>query len=291
MQRIRIIAPAKVNLYLEVIDRRPDGYHDLRTIFQAIDIYDTLEFDEQPFGLQVTSDWPGLPEGKDNLCWRAAALLSSRRDLKKGMKIHVSKQIPPGAGLGGGSSDAAATLKGLNRIWRLNLDRGELQEMASLLGADVAFFLDGGAGVGEGMGEKIRPIPTSEISFVIVWPEICLSTPAVYGEWDKRPEKAKSTLASMITALEDGEQNRIASLLRNNLEGAANRLSPICGEIKEEMLRAGCLGAMVSGSGSAVFGIASSNKEAQKIAKVLHGKYHWVRSAKSLARKSGTENG
>lgn len=280
---IRLTARAKVNLFLAVRGVRPDGCHELETVFQALDLADEIELELQPEGLRVSSHHPDLPDGEENLCWRAAALLQQRMASQKGVELRLTKRIPVGAGLGGGSSDAAAVLRGLNRLWELDLDEQALQQLGASLGADVAFFLRGGTALGRGRGEFLSPLPTPQLRLVIAWPKVALSTRLVYQAWDAQPSQGEAELAEMAQAIEADDPARIAGALRNDLEAATLRLCPACGELKQRLLAAGALGAMVSGSGSAVFGIAESESAAEEVAGRLAGEDVWVRVAKTTS--------
>jgi len=263
---VRVVAPAKVNLFLAVEGRRPDGWHAVETVYQAIDLADKIEFRPRPSGIHLVSDWEGLPTGEGNLCWQAAALLQEKSGTERGVEIRLHKRIPPGAGLGGGSSDAAATLKALNRLWGLGLSAEELQKCAASLGADVAFFLQGGTALGRSRGEAVSSLPTPQLWFVLAWPRMGLSTAAVYQEWDEQPCRESGSLREMLEALESKDTGKIASCMRNDLERAAARLCPVCADLKKELLEEGCPGALVCGSGSAVFGIARDSQQARETA-------------------------
>lgn len=280
---IRVLAPAKVNLFLAVKGRRPDGSHELETIFQAIDLADVIELELLPSEIRLTSDRPGLPAGEGNLCWRAAALLREKAGTQKGATIRLRKEIPVGAGLGGGSSDAAAALVGLNRLWELDLATEDLQDCAAQLGADVPFFLQGGTALGKGRGEVLSPLPTPDLRLVVAWPKTTLSTALVYQAWDEQPGQGAVSLEEMLEAVQKNDPAQIAASLRNDLEAAAMRLCPACAAVKEDLLRAGGLGALVSGSGSAVFGIARDERHADEMAASISAREDlWIRKAKSL---------
>jgi 4-diphosphocytidyl-2-C-methyl-D-erythritol kinase len=284
METIKITAPAKVNLFLAITGRRPDGFHELETIFQAVDLCDTIELKLQPSGITLECDWPDLPVDENNLCWKAAARLQQKNKVAAGVALRLQKQIPPGAGLGGGSSDAAATLLGLNRLWELNLSPEQLQEYAAQLGADVPFFLRGGTAVGKARGETLAAIATPDLWFVIAWPGKILSTAAVYKAWDEQPAGSAISLQQMLDALQPRPLQHIAGLLRNDLEAAAIKLYPACAKLKRELLEAGCPGALVSGSGSAVFGLAGSEHQAHDItAQFSHRHNLWMRIARSIS--------
>jgi 4-diphosphocytidyl-2-C-methyl-D-erythritol kinase len=280
---IRISAPAKVNLFLAVRGRREDGFHELESVFQAIELADEVEFQPRPEGIRISADWPGLPDGEDNLCWRAANLLMEETGARRGVEIRLHKRIPPGAGLGGGSSDAAAVLLALNRLWELNLSAEALGRLAASLGADVAFFLKGGTALGRGRGEVLSSLPTPDLWFVLAWPEENLSTAQVYRAWDEQPAAGEASLEEMLEAVKSNDSRRTAACLRNDLEEAAMRLCPPIEGLKKELLEAGCLGAQVSGSGSAVFGIAQDENHAGEIAAVLSRQEGlWMRRSHAL---------
>jgi 4-diphosphocytidyl-2-C-methyl-D-erythritol kinase len=285
MSSINISAPAKINLFLEVAEKRSDDYHSLRTVFQAIDLVDTIELKESESGISLINDWPELPNGQNNLCWKAAALLARATGCGRGVQITLHKEIPVGAGLGGGSSDAAATLLGLNKLWELNLSPRELLPIGERLGADVNFFLQGGSRLGEGKGEILSPLAPVRLHFVTAWPRVLLPTAAVYAAWDERPERGAVGLEAFLEAWRKGEPEIIAAHFRNDLQAAAERLCPVCGELIEELMAAGCLGELVSGSGSAVFGLAATRLQAEAIAQALRARrpHCWIRSAETLA--------
>src|SRR5262245_53525263 len=175
---VRALAPAKVNLFLEVLRRRPDGYHDLATLMVAVGLYDSLSFTANDTGeIRLGCDDPALPTGPDNLVCRAARLLRDRHGVRAGADILLAKRIPVAAGLAGGSSDAAATLAGLNRLWQLGLDNGELARLGAELGSDVAFFFSGPAAWCTGRGEIVEPVPMARpLDLVLVSPRVGLST-------------------------------------------------------------------------------------------------------------------
>ena len=175
--------PCKVNLYLEVVGRRPDGYHDLRTVMQAVDLCDELELATREDGrIALNCSDPALPMGDGNLVVRAARMMQERSGTRRGADLALRKRVPVGGGLGGGSADAALTLLGLDRLWGLDTGREALTEMAASLGSDVAFFLHGGTALCEGRGERVTPVPCGgEFSYVLVTPSVGVSTREVYG--------------------------------------------------------------------------------------------------------------
>jgi len=285
MNSIKVKAPAKINLFLEVAERKEDNFHSLRTVFQAIDVADAVELKKAEKDISLVNDWPELPNSKSNLCWKAAALLKRSQGIEQGVEIVLHKEIPVGAGLGGGSSDAAATLLGLNALWELGLSRQHLQLLSARLGSDVTFFLQGGTQIGEGRGEKLSPLGKNNLHLVISWPRVLLPTAAVYADWDRQPSSGSISWADFLSAWHKGKAEAIAACFRNDLQEAAERLCPVCRELRQELLAAGCRGAMVSGSGSAVFGLTDSAEQAEEIAGAIKSRRpdFWIKPAESLA--------
>jgi 4-diphosphocytidyl-2-C-methyl-D-erythritol kinase len=275
---IIVRAPAKVNLFLAVKRLRDDGYHDVEIVYQAIDIFfpnsnehicDEIILAPKSHGIELVVDPPHLPTDQRNLCWSAARLLQERCNIQAGVYLRLRKRIPIGAGLGGGSSDAAATLVGLNMLWRLELSKEALAGYAAELGSDVPFFLNGGTALGRGRGEKLLPLKTPDVWLVIVWPGIHLSTPDVYSAYDDQPTRNTKTLPAILSAIEIRDAKSIAASLRNDLEEAACRLRPEIIEPLEYLTHCGMLGSQVSGSGSAIFGIAKDKNHAGEIASLI----------------------
>ena len=260
------LAPAKVNLALEVRARRPDGFHDIRTVFQAIDLGDRLTISRsRPGTFQLRCDWPGIPAGEENLVTRAWRLLERRRSLPAGVEVGLEKQVPPGAGLGGGSSDAAALLVAASAELGLELAPPELEELAAELGSDVAFFIRGGTQLGEGRGERLTPWPPlTRGAFVIVWPGFVLPTPAVYGAggFGLTPTPDPFTLLRLGIAREDPEG--VAKGFFNALEAPAFSLQPALAGVKGQLLGLGALGGLLCGSGSSVFAYFRDEGEARR---------------------------
>jgi len=252
---------AKINLGLEVLGRRPDGYHEIRTLFQAIDLHDILEFEPGARdSFKLTGDDPSIPWDGRNLIHRAALLLKERTGTRAGVSIRVTKRIPAGSGLGGGSSNAAATLAGLNRLWELGLSRADLEDLAGRLGSDTVFFLEGGLCLGEGRGERLTPLAALPRLFgVVVLPPIVSLTSEVYARY--RPtltSKGKdSRISRFLQSLEIGS-------LENRLERTVFRLYPQLKDIKRFFQSRGAALSLVTGSGSAVFGLFRSREEAER---------------------------
>ena len=283
---MRIKSFAKVNLGLEVIRKREDGYHEVRTLLQAINLYDVLEFrrtTEQRIVLQ--GDDPTVSWGSDNLIHRAALLLKRGRRLPGGIEIQATKTIPPGKGLGGGSSNAAMTLYALNELWELNLNVKTLMDLGKELGADVPFFLKGGLCQGTERGDEIVPVPDLKpLWCLLVLPRFSISTASIYGKL-RLSLTSKSKDSKIIKFLD----SRQLGSLENGLEETVFRLYPQLKPIKAYFQDQESELSLVSGSGSAVFGLFSDRYRAEKTLKELEKKYPAV-LAETLPREQYWEN-
>ena len=252
--RLTLRASAKINLDLQVGTRRPDGYHDLQTLLQTLDLHDTVTIESRRGPFALDGDATLMPLDETNLVWRAAAALwraAGKSGAPRGVHVRVTKRIPSRAGLGGGSSDAAAALAGLSRVWRLSTTLADLMPVAAMLGSDVPFFLVGGTALGLGRGERLYPLtnlPRRHV--VIVVPDFGVSTPDAY-RWlaeDRASSAAPGSPNSEPWTLEPGGW-------RNDLEGPVERRQPAVGVIRQRLSAAGAELARMSGSGSAVFGL------------------------------------
>lgn len=270
---MNVLAHAKLNLFLRVVGRRADGFHELETLFQSIDLADELTF-APGRELTLTGGSEAAPPGPENLVLRAAAALREATGCPHGAAIHLEKRVPVGAGLGGGSSDAAATLRALNRLWDLRLPRERLLEIAARLGSDVPFALRGGTAVGRGRGELLEPLPTPALWLALARPSFGVPTPQAYRLF--RPAPAAAPLGSFLAALASGEPERIAPLLRNDLEAGVFSQWPELTALRERLLAAGALGARMTGSGSVLFGVAQDEAHARAIAARLRDTSLWV---------------
>lgn len=263
---LKVSSSAKLNLYLEILDKRPDGYHNLRTVFERISLNDTLTLKEiDSPEIRIISDSKDIPCDSRNLAYKAAEILKEDFGIEKGLEIRIKKIIPVGAGLGGGSSNAASVLLGLNRLWRLGLSRGRLLGYAAKLGSDVSFFIyNCPYALGTSRGEKIRPLKSwkKRLWHILVVPKINVPTKEIYQEFDK------GRGLNPDVGTDPGACPNIKAMLFNRLEEAAFRRYPQVREVKEILLKeAGLENALMSGSGSTVFGLVDSRKEGLKIAK------------------------
>lgn len=266
-------APAKLNLFLEVLGRRPDGYHGLETVMVAVDWADRLTFRRtHEAGVRLRCTDGSLPTDERNLVVRAARRLLDGRSVSGGVEIGLDKQLPHGAGMGGGSSDAAATLTAINGLFGLGLGPDALAAAAAELGSDVPFFLTGGGAVCRGRGEIREPFPAPVgWAFVVVAPEFALSTAEVYRSLrlgDGAPSRAGGS-ADVVRALADRDPDALGRALFNRLEEPALRLAPRLAEIRTAIRQAGAVAALMTGSGSAVFGVCRDREHAGNVAETL----------------------
>jgi 4-diphosphocytidyl-2-C-methyl-D-erythritol kinase len=275
-------APAKLNLYLEVLGRRTDGFHELETLLVPVQIFDDLRWSpssESGRSLAIKSQLaPGSNLATtDNLVLRAANLLASRAGIEPHGHFELTKRIPLQAGLGGGSSDAAATLRLANAAWNTRVNDNELAEIAAELGSDVPFFLADGPAVCRGRGEQVAPVgQLPRLNLVVVKPPRGMSTPEVFRELGEtsaptatRREHSAGALVALLAALHTGALSQACQQMTNRLESVAARLAPEITQIKAALKRAGCWGQFMTGSGSTVVGIARSAIQARRIARVL----------------------
>lgn len=263
-------APAKINLGLWIRRRRPDGYHDLLTIFQAIDLEDRLEVSAGGRGFRLTTSDPALPTGADNLVIRAARIMAREAGRRGGAEFRLTKRIPDGAGLGGGSSDAAATLVALDRLWGLGLSRARLAGLGLEIGSDVPFFLLGGAAVGRGRGNRLTPLKVDRVGhFVLVHSSSKISTKWAYSQFKNGLTRFEPP--PRIAALDSGDSLSAVSIksLYNMLEPGLSSRLPDIGARKARLEALGAEAALLTGSGSTVYGVFPSRDHASRAARRL----------------------
>jgi 4-diphosphocytidyl-2-C-methyl-D-erythritol kinase len=263
---------AKVNLTLEILGKRADGYHEIATVMQAVDLSDRITLDDAD-DLDVRSSSGELPTDARNLALRAALALREAAGSGGGVRIGLDKHIPVAAGLGGGSSDAAAVLVGLNRLWGLRWPLERLDEVAATLGSDVPFFLRGGAAVATGRGEKVAPLQGRSLALVLVNPRLPASTAEMYGRLTPAMYSDGGATRTLVRNL-GRSAARIAASLYNGMEAAAAGVFPQVAQMRAALVAAGALGAVMSGSGPTVFGVARSYEQARQIrARVARGSW------------------
>ncbi len=268
---MRVHAHGKINLYLDVLDRRPDGYTNIETIFQTVSLHDTLTFDKRDHELVLTCSDASLEVDASNLVLRAATILQARTSCDKGVCVHLEKRIPVAGGMAGGSVDAAATLHALNKLWDLGLDDAALHNCALELGSDVPYCLTGGTMAATGRGEHLQRIePLPKTWFVVVQPALGISAGDVY----KHPALTRNTedvasgrTSSFESALNKLRSGRVSDVLFNRMESAIFVMHPGLAELKEAMTHEGCVAAIVSGSGPTLMGLCESETDALRISK------------------------
>ncbi|MDX2128379.1 MAG: 4-(cytidine 5'-diphospho)-2-C-methyl-D-erythritol kinase [Chloroherpetonaceae bacterium] len=274
MSRLVEKAYAKINLALYITDRLPNGYHTLETIFLPIAWHDTLTF-EPAETLTLSCNKPELPTGEENLCMKAARVLQKMMSVQKGCHIHLHKEVPHGAGLGGGSSDAAATLRALNQLWDLELPAQKLKEIAITLGADVPYFLASPKAMrGQGIGEKLEPLDNQfPFAVLVVFPKVLVPTAWAYQSLKLEfPKPAHDTKRLFQTLCERKLTNNFQHFA-NDFEPSVIAAYPEIGMIKKKMKELGAAHTMMSGSGSAVFGVFERNEDAEKAALQFAGQF------------------
>ena len=263
-------AYGKINLGLDVIRKRPDGYHDLRMIMQTVDLYDTLTFEKQPQGISLSIDNQELPVDENNLIYKAAKLMTDTYGIDGGVKITLNKRIPIAAGMAGGSTDAAATLKGMRDLYGLTLPDEELCRIGVRIGADVPYCVMGGTYLAEGIGEVLTKLPTPpKAVLLLAKPDINVSTAFVYGNLKLTEKTYHPDIDTQIDALHKGDLQTLADNMGNVLESVTAPAHPVIGKIEQIMRECGAMGAMMSGSGPTVFGIFTEEETAKKAYDVL----------------------
>lgn len=252
---MQILAPAKINLALDVIARRADGYHQVDMVMQSIELSDKVTLEPAP-GIELSCNMPGLPVDERNLAWRAVLLLQEITGISKGIKIEINKKIPVAAGLAGGSTDAAAVLIGLNKLWKLGLSQVELMKIGVRLGADVPFCLMQGTARARGIGEQLTPIKSCLNSqLLLVTPNTQVSTALVYQKLQVEKIKSRPQITKVITALEAGDSNALFEVWGNVLEAVVVSKNSLIAQVKSYFNRFGLNHCLMSGSGSSVFAL------------------------------------
>lgn len=262
MEKLELKALGKINLGLDVLGRRENGYHDVRMVMQTLYLYDnvTLIKRRKP-GIEIESNLFYLPKDENNIAWKAAELLIQEFQLPFGVKIILDKHIPVAAGMAGGSSNAAAVLYGMNRMFELGLSQKDLMERGVKLGADVPYCIMRGTVLAEGIGEELTPLPPMpRCQILVAKPPISVSTKMVYEKLDSKEIIEHPDIDGILEGLEKQDLKKVASSMGNVLEKVTIEEYPVIEKIKKSMLDAGALGAMMSGSGPTVFGIFEDRK-------------------------------
>lgn len=274
MNQIELKALAKINLGLDVLGKRENGYHDVRMVMQSVYLYDEVKITKRKEpGIVLSTNLGFLPSGEGNIAYKAAQLLMDEFQIGQGVDIVLDKHIPVAAGLAGGSSDAAAVLFGMNRLFGLKLSQKELMERGVKLGADVPYCIMRGTVLAEGIGENLTVLPAMpKCTVLIAKPPVSVSTKTVYEALDAQEITEHPDIDGIISGLEKGDVRAVASSMGNVLEGVTIPMHPVIAEIKKEMMDAGALGAMMSGSGPTVFGLFDNRAAAKSVQKKIREK-------------------
>ena len=257
-------AYAKINLCLDVVGRLENGYHQVRMIMQTVGIHDTLTFERTAGEIRITSDAGEIPLGEDNLIYRAASLMRERFQIAGGVSVHLEKRIPVAAGMAGGSTDAACTMKAMNLLYDLGLSEEELCTLGVQIGADVPYCIMGGTALSEGIGEvltKLPPMP--ECVLLVAKPEIGVSTKEVYERIDRHEITDHPDVDGMQGAIAENDLDGVVKRLANVLATVTEEMHPVVQKIREVMLSQGALGSLMSGSGPSTFGIFEDEEKAR----------------------------
>ncbi|NFI04760.1 4-(cytidine 5'-diphospho)-2-C-methyl-D-erythritol kinase [Clostridium botulinum] len=271
---MNIKAYAKINISLDVIGKREDGYHLLKMIMQNIDLYDIVQVEKIPNGIKLKCNKPYVPTDERNLAYKAAKLFKETYNIKSGIYINIEKNIPVSAGLAGGSTDAAAVLKIMNKMFNINVSQSELMNLGLKLGADVPYCICGGTALCEGIGEKVTKLkPFRDKILVVVKPPFGVSTKEVYKAFDLSKVIFHPKTNELISNIEKNNINFIVNNMKNLLENVTLGRYKIISTIKEEINTCGALGSMMSGSGPTVFGFFDDMLKAQKCYEKMKEKY------------------
>ena len=276
MNSITLKSRAKINLSIDVLGKRQDGYHLVEMIMQTIDLYDLIEINEKDndqITIKSTSD--EIPLDCNNLVYKAANLIKKTFNINKGVEIHIKKNIPVAAGMAGGSSNAAAVLVGLNKLWNLNLSNQQLEKIGLKLGADVPFCINGGAVLASGIGEELTPIKglTKDVCILVCKPDLFVSTKEVYECIDSKDIDKRPNNKFLIECLKNEDTRQLAENMFNVLEGVTMDKHPVIQQIKDIMTNNRALGAMISGSGPTVFGLYENREDAVKCKAILEKQF------------------
>jgi 4-diphosphocytidyl-2-C-methyl-D-erythritol kinase len=276
MSKLIVTAPAKINLLFDILGLRPDGYHEVKTVMHTLELADTLIISERTRGLQVTCDHPEVPVDEDNLVYSAVQALADCIGKRPAIRVHIRKRIPLAAGMGGGSSDAAAVLLGLATLWKIK-DRRKLLTIAARLGSDIPFFLTRGCALGTGRGEKIRTWPAvSGIRIGIVNPGFGVSTTMIYKKFRLGLTRKRACINMMRRAIQQKNIEKIGENLFNALESVTERLFPQVHAMKADLLKCGAGAVLMTGSGPTVYGLLPTPSVAQRVRQKLGNKYPLV---------------
>ena len=270
LKELHLNAYAKVNLALDVLGPRDDGFHEIETILHTVDLHDAITLREREDGIEVRTDNPAVPDDARNLVVRTAQVLRETFNVQRGVEIDIRKGIPVASGLGGGSSDAAITLLGLVQMWKIRLNGRGLLSLAASLGSDVPFFLEGGAAIARGRGEKVTwlpPLPTTWL--VLARPRVEVSTAWAYQNLNPSEVRSRPSVAGMVEAMRAEDLAGVGRLMGNVFEDLLAKRYPVVGQLKRRILAGEAYGATLSGTGPTVFGLMANEAAARKTAEEL----------------------
>ena len=272
---ISLNAHAKINLSLDVLNKREDGYHNLQMIMQTIQLHDTISLHEIPSGVEIKCAAPYVPNNSSNIAYQAAEAMITKYKLDAGVSIVIDKKIPVAAGLAGGSADAAVVIKAINTLFKLGIDQNELMQIGKTIGADVPYCIMGGTALAEGIGEKLTCLKQlGNVPIILIKPKIGVSTAWVYKSLNLDRVTQRPNTASLISALEKKDIRFVAENMSNVLESVTLAKYTIIGKIKRDLMGKGALGSMMSGSGPTVFGIFDDEEKAKSAFNILKKSKH-----------------
>ena len=271
-RKLTLWAAAKINLYLDILGKRNDGYHEIESIMQSITLYDRLTFRPLKQGIKILSNESDIPLNRENICYKTAKFFLQKTNSRKGLQIEIHKAIPRKAGLGGGSADAAATLWGMNKLFQSGIPLSDLKKWASSLGADIPFCLQGGTSLVRGKGEILIPLPPLKNGWLVLLdPAIPISTAWVYKRVRIGLTKKKLSAKLLAKSIRKEGLLEISNFLYNKLEEVVLERFPLVKSIKEKMKEAGARGVLMTGSGSTIFAIVESRGKGEEILNRLKG--------------------
>lgn len=273
LKELHLNAYAKVNLALNVLAPRPDGFHEIETVLHTVELHDAITLREREEGIEVRTDNPAVPDDARNLVVKAAQALRDTFGVQRGVEIDIKKGIPVASGLGGGSADAAITLLGLVQMWKIRLNGRGLISLAAALGSDVPFFLEGGAAIARGRGERVQwlpPLPTTWV--VLARPRVEISTTWAYQNLSLAEVAGRPDVPAMIEAMRREDLAGVGRLMGNVFEGLAMRRYPVVDDLKQRILAGEAYGATLSGTGPTVFGLMANEAAARKTAAELRAR-------------------
>ena len=264
MKEYQTKAYAKINLGLDVVRRLENGYHQVKMVMQSLNLWDMLTLERTDAGIAITTNVQGLPTDRRNLIYKAASLMFETYGIHSGIRVHLRKEIPMAAGMAGGSADAAAVMKGINELFRLDLPVSRLMEDGVAIGADVPYCILGGTALAEGIGEQLTPLPPMpDCHILVAKPRAEVSTKYVYEHLDAQGITRHPDIDGMVLAIRQGSLEGIARRMENVLETVTVPAHPVIAEIKKRMLETGAANSLMSGSGPTVFGIFSDEGKAR----------------------------